>query len=109
MVIIAVMDVCNLDNTFYYVEMQMSSSLFATVFILGTVAAACIAIVQRRRRMRMHNNIMWHPILHPTEECAKVRGILVVMSARCSFKFPADNIKFLPVQQISTDNGELVF
>ena len=107
MVIIVSMDAGNVDNTFYYVEKQMSSSLFATVFII--VAAACIAIVQRRKRMRVGNNIMWHPILHPTEECVIVRGVLVVTSVRCSFKFPAANIKFLPVQQISTDNGELIF
>ena len=96
------MDTCNLDSTFFQVKKLMSLSLFVTVFILGIIAAACIVL--RRRRMRVY---VWHPTLYPTEECAKVRGVLV-MSTRCSLKFSPD-ANTLPVQQRSTDKGKLVF
>ena len=74
-----------------------SSSLYATTTILiGLVMiAATYFILKKKTRV-------WHGILYPTEECARVRGVLVTIN-----KFPAADS--LPVQQKSTDEGELVF
>ena len=66
------------------------------------IGAAYLNHVLRRRRI----SIIWHPTVYPIEECAKVRGVLVTGMSKFS---EADIIRFLPLQQKSTDNGELIF
>lgn len=91
------MNTCNLDSI-YDLEKQMSFSLSVIIVIVMMIIGAAYHVL-RRRRMRI-----WHPIVCPvpTEEYAKVRGVLVTGFS----KFPAATA--LPVQQKSNDNGELV-
>ena len=91
------MNICSLDST-YDLEKQMSFSL-SVIIVIGMVIIGAAYHVLKRRRMRI-----WLPIVYPdpTEEYAKDRGVLVTGIS----KFPAANT--LPVQQKSTDNGELV-
>ena len=98
------MDSCNLGSRIFNIDIvEQAFFLFLTWILIGMVMAAAACIILRRR-IEMYMTL-WHPAQYPiaTEECAKVRGVLVT----CSSKFPA--AKSLPVQQRSTDKGELVF
>ena len=92
-------------NTFN-LEKQISFGYCLAVIIWTGMAiiigAAYLNHVLRRRRI----SIIQHPTVYPIEECAKVRGILVTGMSKFS---EADIIRFLPVQQKSTDKGELIF
>ena len=85
------MDACNLDNT-NSVEEQVSF-LFKIIILIGIVMIAAVCIL-----LKKHFKTCGH-IMTSIEECAKVRGALVISS-----EFPSP-----PVQQKSTDKGELVY
>ena len=87
------MDTCSLDNnTVINVEEQVSF-LFKVIILLGIVIIAAVCIL-----LKKYFKTCGH-IMTSIEECAKVRGVLVISS-----EFPS-----LPVQQKSTDKGEFVY
>ena len=80
------MDTCNtVDNTVG----EQVSFLFAIIILIGMMIAT-VYILLNRHFMACGTT--------STEECAKVRGVLVISS-----EFPSP-----PMQQKSTDKGELV-
>ena len=69
------------------------SFLFTIIILIGMVMIAAVCILLKR------HFIAYGPTCTSIEECAKVRGVLVISS-----EFPSP-----PEQQKSTDKGELVF
>ena len=87
------MDTCSLDNI-NSVEEQASFP-FKIIIPIGIMMIVAICIL-----LKKHFKTYGHVhIMTSTEECAKVRGALVISS-----EFPSP-----PVQQKSTDKGELVY
>ena len=87
------MDTCSLDNINGMEE--QASFPFKIIVLIGIIvmiaAAVCILLKKHFKTCGL--------IMTSTEECAKVRGALVISS-----EFPSP-----PVQQKSTDKGELVY
>lgn len=86
------MDTCSLDNI-NSVEEQASFP-FKIIVLIGIMMIAAVCIL-----LKKHFKTYGH-IMTSTEECAKVRGALVISGS----EFPLP-----PVQQKSTDKGELVY
>lgn len=87
------MDTCSLDNI-NSVEEQASFP-FKIIILIGIMMIVAICILLKKH-FKTYSHVH---IMTSIEECAKVRGALVISS-----EFPSP-----PVQQKSTDKGELVY